>query len=99
MLDHTPGTAEVLPRIADAVKGKIKIMVDGGVRSGVDVLKMLALGADVVMIGRPVAIAALGGGKQGVVKYLAKIKAELTSAMVVTGCATINDIDPRILAV
>lgn len=97
VLDHTPGTAQVLPEIADAVKGRIKIIVDGGVRSGADVLKMLALGADLVMIGRPVAVAALGGGAQGVVKYMAKIKSELTSAMVMTGCASLADITPRIL--
>ena len=50
-----------------AVKGKIKIFVDGGVRSGVDVLKMLALGAEAVLVGRPMAVAAVGGGKEGVV--------------------------------
>jgi isopentenyl diphosphate isomerase/L-lactate dehydrogenase-like FMN-dependent dehydrogenase len=97
VLDHTPGTAEVLPQIAKLVKGRIKIMVDGGVRSGVDVLKMLALGADAVMIGRPIAIAAVGGGADGVAQYLDKIRSELTSAMIMTGCATINDISPRIL--
>lgn len=98
VLDHTPGTAEMLPRIAAEVKGRVKIMVDGGVRSGVDVLKMLALGADIVMIGRPIAIAALGGGAAGVASYLAKIKAELTSAMIMTGCASLSDISSHILA-
>ncbi len=98
VLDHTPGTAEALPAIAQAVRGRIKIMVDGGVRSGTDVLKMLALGADLVMIGRPVAIAALGGGAEGVAKFMTKIKAELTAAMVMTGCASLGDVSPRILA-
>jgi isopentenyl diphosphate isomerase/L-lactate dehydrogenase-like FMN-dependent dehydrogenase len=97
VLDHTPGSAEVLPQIAKLVKGRLKIMVDGGVRSGVDVLKMLALGADAVMIGRPIAIAAVGGGADGVVKYLDKIRAELTSAMVMTGCATIGEVSSRVL--
>ena len=50
VLDCTPGEAEVLPHIADAVKGKITILVDGGVRSGVDVVKMIGLGADGVLI-------------------------------------------------
>ena len=53
VLDFTPGSADVLPEIAKAVKGKIKILVDGGVRTGVDVVKMLGLGADAVLIGRP----------------------------------------------
>lgn len=85
VLNHTPGTAEVLPEIAAAVKGEIVILADGGVRSGADVLKMLALGADAVMIGRPVSVAAVGGGKEGVVKYLQQIESELLSAMVLTG--------------
>jgi isopentenyl diphosphate isomerase/L-lactate dehydrogenase-like FMN-dependent dehydrogenase len=97
VLDHTPGTAEVLPAIAAAVKGRLKILVDGGVRSGVDVLKMLALGADAVLIGRPLGIAAIGGGRAGVSKYLQKIKDELTSAMIMTGCAGVEEADARIL--
>jgi isopentenyl diphosphate isomerase/L-lactate dehydrogenase-like FMN-dependent dehydrogenase len=98
VLDYTPGTAEVLPAIAAQVKGSLKIIVDGGIRSGADVLKMLALGADAVMIGRPLGIAALGGGAEGVSKYLNKIKNELLSAMIMTGCAKISDAGPRILA-
>ena len=86
VLDHTPGVAEILPEVASAVKGQITIMADGGIRSGVDVLKMLALGADVVMIGRPFAIAAVGGLKEGVEKYLEQIKSELIQAMILTGC-------------
>ena len=53
VLDCTPGAADVLPQIAKAVKGKTKILADGGVRTGVDVLKLIALGADGVLIGRP----------------------------------------------
>ncbi len=53
VLDYTPGTCEVLPDIAKSVKGKITILVDGGVRTGVDVVKMLGLGADAVLMGRP----------------------------------------------
>jgi 4-hydroxymandelate oxidase len=85
VLDHTPGVAEVLPEIAAAVKGRIALLADGGVRSGADVLKLLALGADAVMIGRPFSVAALGGLKEGVVKYLQQIESELLSAMVLTG--------------
>jgi isopentenyl diphosphate isomerase/L-lactate dehydrogenase-like FMN-dependent dehydrogenase len=86
VLDHTPGTAEVLPGIAAALKGRIAVIADGGVRTGVDVLKMLALGADCVMIGRPYAIAAIGGGKQGVELYTRAYRDQLEQAMIMTGC-------------
>lgn len=85
VLDHTPGTADVLPGIARQAKGKITILADGGVRTGADVLKMLALGADAVLIGRPFSIAAVGGLKNGVVTYLNSLRTELTQAMVMTG--------------
>jgi hypothetical protein len=97
VLDHTPGTAEALPAIAAAVKGKTAILVDGGVRTGGDVLKMLALGADAVMIGRPFGIAAVGGLKDGVVQYIDQLKGELAQAMILTGCARIADAGPQIL--
>lgn len=88
-LDHVPGTAEVLPYIAEAVKGKITILVDGGIRSGGDVLKMLALGADAVLIGRPAAIGAVGGGADGVALVFNKLAGELRAAMVLTGTADV----------
>ena len=97
VLDHTPGTAEVLPAVAAEVKGDIAILVDGGVRTGTDVLKLIALGADAVMIGRPVSVAAVGGLREGVAKYLAAIKAQLKGAMVLTGSNTIADVDARVL--
>jgi len=98
VLDHTPGTAEVLPCIAAAVKGQVAILADGGVRSGGDVLKMLALGADAVMIGRPISVAAVGGLEEGVVAYLDQIRSELTAAMVLTGTADVSRVSPDILA-
>lgn len=97
VLDQTPGTAEVLGDIAKAVKGKVKILVDGGVRSGVDVLKMLALGADGVLIGRPFVTASFGGKVEGVKTYIEELKSDLKSSMVLTGCKNIKDIDSRIL--
>ncbi|MEG2353141.1 MAG: alpha-hydroxy-acid oxidizing protein [Clostridium sp.] len=97
VLDHTPGVAEVLPEIAKAVKGKITILADGGVRTGVDVLKMLALGADGVLIGRPFVSASFGNGSEGVKAYIETIKSDLKSAMVLTGCKSIKDIDDRII--
>jgi isopentenyl diphosphate isomerase/L-lactate dehydrogenase-like FMN-dependent dehydrogenase len=96
-LDHTPGAAEVLPEIAAAVKGQITILADGGIRSGADVLKALALGADAVMIGRPLAIATVGGLAEGAGTFIDQIRTELISAMVLTGCADLAAAGPRIL--
>ncbi len=93
VLDHTPGTAQVLPEIAEKVKGRLNILVDGGVRTGTDVFKMLALNADAVMIGRPIAIAAIGGLQQGVEKYLAKVKNQLLQTMILTGRADIDAVN------
>lgn len=97
VLDQTPGVADVLPEIAEAVKGKITILADGGVRSGVDVLKMIALGADAVLIGRPFVTASFGGEKEGVSLYVKRIKEELKSAMILTGCNSIKDITSKII--
>jgi 4-hydroxymandelate oxidase len=96
-LDHLPGTAEVLPEIAAVAKGKLTVLVDGGVRSGVDVLKMLALGADAVLIGRPFAMAAIGGGAEGVATYFRQIESELRTAMMLTGCPSPAAAGPRLL--
>jgi isopentenyl diphosphate isomerase/L-lactate dehydrogenase-like FMN-dependent dehydrogenase len=87
VLDHTPGTAEVLPQIASAVNGKLRVLVDGGIRSGVDVLKMVALGAEAVLVGRPMAIASVGGGAEGVTLLLNRYADELRTAMIYTGCS------------
>ena len=87
-----PSTAEVLPAIADAVKGKITILVDGGIRSGVDVFRALALGADGVLIGRPVVPFLYAAGAEGVKVYLDKITEELKSTMTMCGTPTLADI-------
>lgn len=97
VLDHTPGTAEVLQKTADAVKGSIAILADGGVRTGGDILKMLALGADAVMIGRPFSVAAVGGLKEGVKTYIGSIRSQLMETMVLTGCKSIKDADSSLL--
>ena len=97
VLDYAPGAAEVLEAIADKVKGKVTIFADGGVRSGADVLKLLALGADGVMVGRPFSVAAVGGGQEGVESYLDALTLELKQAMVLTGTAAASSVDKRIL--
>lgn len=86
-LDCTPGTAEVLPEIAAAVKGNVTLLADGGVRTGADVLKMLALGADAVLAGRLLAIGAVANGAAGVADLLNRLAGELRAAMVMTGTA------------
>jgi len=99
ILDHTPGVAEVLPEIAEKLKGKITIIADGGVRSGVDVLKLLALGADAVLIGRPVVVAVFGGARQGLKLYFDNIKNELKQAMLLTGVGSVKNVPKTILRV
>lgn len=93
VMDDGLSTAEVLPEIRAAVGNHVtKVFVDGGIRTGGDVFKMLALGADAVLIGRPYAIAAYGGGAEGVRLYTEKLIGELRDAMTMTGCATLADI-------
>lgn len=92
VLDCARGTAEVLPEIASKLKGKLTILVDGGIRDGVDVFKMLALGADAVLIGRPFVTYAFGGGRDGVALYVEKLRAELKSTMLLTGAANLQEI-------
>ncbi len=98
VLDHTPGTAEVLPKIAQAVRGRVDVLVDGGIRDGADVLKMIALGAQAVLIGRPFSVAAVGGLREGVAAYVEDLRSGLTAAMTLTGCADIASVGPHILA-
>ena len=94
VLDSTPATCQVLPAIRQEVGNRMTVLVDGGVRSGGDVFKMLALGADGVLIGRPYAVAAYGGGAQGVALYSRMIIDQLVDVMKMTGCATREDIGP-----
>ena len=96
-LDHTPGTAEVLPAIAKAVQGRLVVMVDGGVRTGTDVLKMLALGAEFVLLGRPVITGAVGGGAEGVKMVMDRIAAELRTAMTLTGTGDVRHVSSRVI--
>ncbi len=98
VLDHTPGTAAVLPAIAEAVGGQITILADGGVRTGYDVLKMLALGAQGVLVGRDIVRAAVGAGAEGVRIHMEYLQKTLVKAMLMTGCRSLQDISREILA-
>ncbi len=97
VLDYASGSADVLADIADKVKGKITILADGGIRTGGDVLKMLALGADAVMIGRPFSVAAVGGLQPGVETYIDTLMSELKQAMVLTGTMAASSVNRNIL--
>ena len=99
-LDQCPATAEVLPDIVDALKGSgVKVLVDGGIRSGVDVFKALALGADAVIIARPFATAVYGGAEEGVKLYIEKIGGELSDTMSMCGAKTLSDISREMVFV
>lgn len=97
VLDHTPGAADVLPEISKRVKKRVLVFADGGVRSGADVLKLLALGADAVLIGRPLIIGVFGGNRDGVSFLLNKIKGELIQAMLLTGTSDVKNVSSNIL--
>ncbi|MCC8163269.1 MAG: alpha-hydroxy-acid oxidizing protein [Lachnospiraceae bacterium] len=93
VLDQCPATAEVLEEIVAAVGGRgMKILVDGGIRSGVDVFKAIAMGADGVLIARPFVTAVYGGAAEGVQCYVDKIGAELADTMAMCGAFTLEDI-------
>ena len=90
--DGVPATAEVLPAIAEAVKGQMTIFVDGGLRSGVDICKALALGADACILARPYVTAVYGGGEEGVQMLTQKLKGELEDTMAMCGVHSLAEI-------
>jgi len=96
-LDGVLSTARALPAIADAVKGQIKIFADSGVRTGLDVVRMLALGADCAMLGRAFIYALAADGEAGVANLLELVEKEMRVAMVLTGAKTIADINTDML--
>ena len=87
----------MLPGIAQAVGGDLEVLVDGGIRSGLDVFRALALGAKACLMCRPFVVAAFGGGEDGVAAYLGQLMAELKDSMEMCGAATIADIDESVL--
>ena len=98
VLDQCPATAEVLPEIVSALRGSsTAVLVDGGIRSGADVFKALAMGAAGVLIARPFVTAVYGGGEEGVRLYIDKIGGELADAMQMCGAHTLADITPEMI--
>ncbi|WP_249978173.1 FMN-dependent L-lactate dehydrogenase LldD [Vreelandella olivaria] len=93
-LDGVPSTARALPAIADAVKGDLAILADSGVRSGLDVVRMIAMGADATLIGRAFIYALATAGEAGVAHLLELFEKEMRVAMTLTGARTIADLGP-----
>lgn len=97
-LDGALSSVRALPAAVDAVEGRIPVLMDGGVRSGLDVLKALALGASACLIGRNWAYALAAGGEPGVRAMLERMRAELKVAMALTGCTDVKAADRNLLA-
>ncbi len=97
VLDGVPSTAAVLPAIADAVKGQMTVLVDGGIRSGTDILKALALGADACVLARPYVTAVYGGGAEGVRVLTGKLRDELADAMAMCGVHSLGEISRELI--
>ena len=98
-LDGAPSSIEVMPEIVDEVGSKLEIMFDGGIRTGMDIMRALALGAKSCMIGRAYAYGLGAGGQAGVAKALDILGKELTTTMGLCGVNTIAEIDDKVLAV
>ena len=92
MLDQCPATADVLEEIVEAVGDQMTVLVDGGIRTGVDVFKALALGAKGVIIARPYVNMVYGGGEEGVKVYTEKLAAELADTMRMCGAHSLDEI-------
>lgn len=97
VMDGGQGMAEVLPDISKEISGKIPLLADGAIRTGYDVLKVLALGADVALIGRPLARLSLAGGEVAVKMYYNYVKEDLKKAMILTGCDNLAEVNMDIL--
>jgi len=98
VLDQCPATAEVLPEIVAALQGSgVKILVDGGLRTGTDIFKAIAMGADGVIICRPFVAAVYGGAEEGVAAYIAKLGGELEDTMSMCGAFSLAEITPEMV--
>ncbi len=97
-LDGVPASLDALPGIVRANAGRVPLLMDGGIRRGSDILKAIALGADAVLIGRPILHGLAVGGAQGVAHVLHLLRHELEHSMVLCGLATLDEADPALLS-
>ncbi|XP_065111184.1 2-Hydroxyacid oxidase 1 [Paramisgurnus dabryanus] len=96
-LDGVPATIDVLSEIVEAVEGKVEVFLDGGVRTGTDVLKALAMGAKAVFVGRPILWALACEGEKGVSNVLQLLREELHRALALTGCRSLKEVDRSLI--
>jgi len=96
-LDSVTSTIRALPRVVDAVQGRVPVFMDGGIRSGLDLLKALALGAKACFVGRAWAYALAAAGESGVRDMLDILREELRVGMILTGCSDVNRATPDLL--
>lgn len=96
-LDGAPATAEVLPRVAAAVAHRVPVIVDGGIRCGVDIFRALALGATAVQVGRPILWGLAAGGERGVARVLELLASDFDRTMALSGCPSVASITRDLL--
>src|SRR5439155_14566125 len=96
-LDGAPSSISALPKIADAIGGEIEVMFDGGIRSGQDLMRALALGARACLIGRSYIFGLAAGGEAGVAKAIDIIRSELDVTMALCGVNSVKEIGPQVL--
>ena len=97
-LDRSPAALDALPEVVAQVSGRVPVMMDGGVRRGSDVITAMALGAAAVLIGRPTIWGLAAEGERGVADVLRILREELENAMALTGCRTVDEIGPSLVA-
>jgi isopentenyl diphosphate isomerase/L-lactate dehydrogenase-like FMN-dependent dehydrogenase len=97
VFNGTISSVETLSEIKEVVGDKMVVIADGGVREGMDILKFLALGADCVLIGRPIIWGSVGGRKEGVKLTLDTLKNQLYQGMILTGANNLGEIDKKML--
>ena len=95
--ENHPSSISVLKKICKEVKGKIKIIFDGGIRSGEDIFKAIAIGTDLVMVGRPFSVAVAGGDREGVKTLIEQYKKDLIKIMLLTGAKDISSINEEMI--
>jgi L-lactate dehydrogenase (cytochrome) len=96
-LDDVPATIRALPDVVAAVGDQAEVLIDGGIRTGLDVVKALALGARACLVGRPWAYAVAAGGEAGVARMLRRFRSEMLVAMALTASTDVRELDPTIL--
>lgn len=97
-LDASPATVDLIEPVATALGDRAPVLVDGGIRRGVDVLRALALGARAVLVGRPVLWGLTVGGEAGVARVLSLLRHEFDVAMALAGCRTVANVDRSLVA-